>query len=195
MLKKTLASVGIAGMLVLGGVATGSAAFADNYPVNEGVTISDNTLAPGASAVVTVIGGSFDPGSQVTFSTSGPGVVANTLTSLVQAAVSGSSSVVKTASAEGGATANFTAPTGVTGTYSILAEGVRNGQPASFVVDVSVVAASAGGSTGTGTANGALPATGGDVPVAALWLGVGAIGIGGIAVAAGVARRRANATN
>ena len=40
--------------------------------------------------------------------------------------------------------------------------------------------------------SGELPATGGDVPMGAIWLGIGAVGLGGIAVTAAAARRRAS---
>ncbi|WP_396655249.1 LPXTG cell wall anchor domain-containing protein [Microbacterium aurum] len=44
---------------------------------------------------------------------------------------------------------------------------------------------------GTGGAGSTLPSTGGEIPAVALWIGAGALGLGGLAVVAATARRRA----
>lgn len=176
MLKKTVTAVGIAGLLVLGGASAAQA-----YPSDVPATAGDATLAPGESTTVTAS----DVDGDVTFSTSGPGVTDDTLSSIAFLAASGSSSVVKPANADRVATATFTAPN-VTGTYTIQ---IVDGDGDTGSVTISVTATGAGAGDGSG----GLPATGGAIPAAALWLGVGVIGMGGIAVTAAVARRRAAA--
>lgn len=180
MLKKTLTASGIAGLLVLGGAA---AAQADEYPADVAVVADDTTLTPGQATVLTAN----NVDGQVTFTTSGPGVSENTLTSVAFAAAVGTDSAVKQADENRVARATFTAPTaGGTFTINIVDE---DGDSQS--ITLTVAAASTGGAGGTG---GSLPATGGDaVPAAAIWLGAGAVGLGGIAVTAAVARRRAAA--
>lgn len=179
MLKKTLTATGIAGLLVLGGA---SAAMADGYETDVEATAGDVTLTPGQATVITAS----NVDGQVVFETSGPGVSENTLTSISFAAVVSSDTAIKQADANRTAQATFTAPT-AGGSYDIT---ITDAQGDRQVITVTVAAANAGGS-GTG---GSLPATGGDaVPAAAVWLGAGAVGLGGIAVTAAVARRRAAA--
>jgi LPXTG-motif cell wall-anchored protein len=117
--KKALATVAVAGLLVLGGAG---AALAD-YPSDAPVTAGDTTLTVGQSTTIAAN----DLGDYTSVTTVPPGAGA-TLGSIVLA---------------------------------------------------------------SGTGSGELPATGGTGPAAFIWLGVGAIGLGGIAVAAAVARRRA----
>jgi hypothetical protein len=182
MIKKTFAAAGVAGLLVLG---VASAAHAEPYPATVSVTADDVTLTPGQATVVTAL--NVDGG--VVFETTGPGVSPNTLTSISFASVNATDTAEKVADENRTARATFTAPT-VGGTYVIIAtdeDGDRDS------VTVTVAAATSGGSGSGGS--GSLPATGGDaVPAAAVWLGAGAVGLGGIAVTAAVARRRAAST-
>ena len=179
MIKKTLTAVGIAGVLVLGG---SSAAFA-GYASDVDVTADDVTLTPGQATVVTAN----NVDGTTTFSTSGVGVSENTLTSISFAAAVASDTAVKEAGDDRTAQATFTTPT-AGGTYLIT---VTDEDGDTDAIQITVAAASTGGGTG-----GSLPATGGDaVPAAAIWLGAGAVGLGGIAVTAAVARRRAAASN
>lgn len=178
MLKRTLTAVGIAGVIALAGSSAAQA-----YPSDVPVTVTDATLAPGQSTAITAS----DVDGDVTFSTSGPGVAAGTLSSIAYLTASGSSSVVKQANADRVATATFTAPS-AGGTFTIQIVDA-DGDTGSVTITVTAAGSGAGGDTG------GLPATGGALPAAAIWLGVGVIGIGGIAVAAAVARRRAAAKN
>lgn len=173
MLKKTLAAAGVAALLILGGA---SAATAADYPATVGCTANPATIAVGETSVITCTG--LEPNVTGTLTVTGPGVVPDTLTSIVFASTSGTSSVTKTTSAAGDVSVNFRGPAAGSFTVSLEAD---NGQSGSAAVTVT---AASGGDSG-------LPATGSTVPAAAIWLGVGAIGIGGIAVAAAVARRRA----
>ncbi|WP_431797725.1 hypothetical protein [Microbacterium kunmingense] len=183
MIKKTLTAVGIAGVLVLGG---SSAAFA-GYASDVDVTADDVTLTPGQATVITAN----NVDGTTTFSTSGVGVSENTLTSISFAAAVASDTAVKEAGDDRTAQATFTAPT-AGGTYLIT---VTDEDGDTDAIQITVAAASTGGGSGSGT-GGSLPATGGDaVPAAAIWLGAGAVGLGGIAVTAAVARRRAAASN
>lgn len=170
MLKKTLAAAGIAAVLILGGAAAASA----DYPATAPVTAGDTTLTPGQSTVITATDlGDYD---SVDF-TIGGGTGAS-LASIVAAATSGSQ--VTKPVVDGSASATFTA--NAVGTYVVTVSG---GETALGSVTITVSAAA-----GAGSGTGSLPATGGTVPAAAIWLGVGAIGLGGIAVAAVAARRR-----
>lgn len=181
MIKKTLTAVGIAGVLVLGG---SSAAFA-GYASDVDVTADDVTLTPGQATVITAN----NVDGTTTFSTSGVGVSENTLTSISFAAAVTSDDAIKEAGDDRSAQATFTAPT-AGGTYLIT---VTDEDGDTDAIQITVAAASTGGGSSTG---GSLPATGGDaVPAAAIWLGAGAVGLGGIAVTAAVARRRAAASN
>lgn len=177
MLKKTLAAVGIAGFLVLGASAP---AFA-YYPPEVDCTATPASIAPGATSTIVCTG--FTE-AVAYFGVEAP---AGTLSSIVLASGGGADIVEKPVS-DGSATATFTGPAVTASTtYTVLvAQGDEDGK---FVEDVGeVVVTVAPASTG----GGGLPPTGGEVPAAAIWLGVGAIGIGGIAVAAAVARRRAH---
>ncbi|MFB8388040.1 hypothetical protein ACFC3F_12965 [Microbacterium sp. NPDC055910] len=175
MLKKTLAVVGLAGALMIG---SASAAFADNYPPAANVTVAAPTITPGGSTVITATG--LGDRTSVTFSVSGsPGA---TLTSLVVAAGSSYASVNKPV-VDGTASATFSASTPGNFTVTISDGATILGTSSISVADP----AGAGGSGGSGSE---LPPTGGAVPATVIWAGVGAIGLGGIAVAAVAARRR-----
>lgn len=179
MIKKTLTAVGIAGFIVFAGA---SAANAD-YTSDVDATVGDPTLVPGQATVITAT----NVDGTTTFATSGPGVTENTLTSISFAAAVGSDTAVKEAGDDRTAQATFTAPT-AGGTYTIQIEDA-DGDTQSVTLTVA-----AAGSGGAGGAGGTLPATGSNaVPAAAIWLGAGAVGLGGIAVTAAVARRRAAA--
>lgn len=169
MFKKAFAAIAVAGLLVLGGAGAASA----DYTVDNGATVTDTTPTPGQSVTITFseLG---DRTSIVITVTPSAGV---TLASLVHAGAAGS--ITKPVS-NGSASVVFTAANA--GTYVVSNDAGQS-------VTLTVAAAGAGGSTGSGQ----LPATGGEVPGAIIWLGVGAIGLGGIAVAAAVARRRAAA--
>ena len=174
MFKKFLSAAGIAAVFIFGSAA---AAAADEYPADAPVVATDTTLAPGQS--VTITANDLGDYATVTFSANG-----GTLASIVAAAGTGTS-VEKTV-VNGSASATFTAPT-TAGSYVVTVTA-----PGGEVLgSVTLTVAAAGG----GGAGGGLPATGGSVPAAMIWAGVGALGLGGIAVAAVAARRRAAASN
>jgi len=169
MLKKTLAAVGIAGMLILG---SATSAFAGTYPPTADVSVSAPSVAPGG--IVTITAEGLGDRTSVTFDHNAP--AGSTLSSLSFAAAVGGS-VVKSVSA-GTSSARFSSTT--PGTYTIR---VLDGASVLGSASVTVTASGAGADTG-------LPDTGGSVPAAAIWAGVGLIGVGGIALAAVAARRR-----
>ncbi len=174
MLKKTLAAAGIAGLLIFG---SASAALADSYPPSAPVTASDNTVTPGTPVTITATGlGDYE---FVTFSVTPP--TGATLSSIVLLASAPGASVTKPV-VNGTASATLT-PT-VPGTYTVSVAAPDGTVLGSTVV--SVAAAPAPSPSG----GAALPPTGGAVPAAAIWAGVGAVGLGGIAAAAAAARRR-----
>jgi len=173
MLKKVLAAFAVAGVMVLG---VGSAASADDYPAQISISVSASTVNVGQPVTITVTGA--QEFSEVAFSLTADGA---SLSSIVAAATAGSS--VSKPVVDGTAAATFVASQTGTFVVNVAADGQSVGS-----ATITVVASGAGGSGGSGTG---LPATGGNVPGAALWLGIGAVGIGGIAFAAVAARRRA----
>jgi hypothetical protein len=182
MIKKALTALAVAGALVFAGSAAANA-----YSVTPPPTVEDSTLAPGASTVITVTG--LDEYDSVVFAvTSGPSGA--TLSSIVATATL--PGAVTKPVVNGTATATFTATT--EGTYTVGIFDTDSNLITSTSIQVSTAFAG-GGSGGSGGGTGGLPATGGELPLTAIWLGVGAVGIGGIAVVAAVARRRAQTTH
>lgn len=178
MFKKILSVVGISAALVLGSAA---AATADEYPADAPVAASDTTLTPGQAVTITAN----DLGDYATVFFSAP---AGTLASIV-AAQSGGTSVEKPV-VNGSASASYTAPNAA-GQYTVTVS-APGGEVLGSVTLTVAAAGGAGGETGGGSG---LPVTGGTVPAAVIWAGVGALGLGGIAIAAVAARRRAAANN
>lgn len=179
MFKKLLSVVGIAAAITLGSAAAASAVYTPGVEIVAG----DVTLAPGESTVITVNG--LGERDTVNFAYTGPG---GSLASIV-AASAGGTSVDKPVNG-GSASATFTA--NAVGDHVIVVSD-ETGVLESITITVAAAGTGTGG-TG-GNAGGQLPATGGTVPAAAIWAGVGAIGLGGIAVAAVAARRRRAAKN
>ena len=167
MFKKAFTAIAVAGLFVLGGAAAASA----DYPSEVTVTATPPTITVGGTSTITATGlGDLET---VFFAVSGgPG---GSVSSIVLAS---SGSEIEKPVTDGTATATFTA--NAVGTYVV---NVSDGETSLGETTVTVTAAA--------TSGGGLPATGGTVPAAFIWLGVGAIGLGGIAVAAAVARRRA----
>jgi hypothetical protein len=184
MLKKAFAAIGLAALLTLGGAA---AASAGTYPPTVACTAGAATLSVGQSTVITC--SSLPPNVTGTITVTGPGVVPDTLSSVVMSAAVGTSSVKKTTTAEGTVSVNFKGPI-VPGSYTVTLV-ADNGQSGATTVTV-VDPQASGGSTGGAGGGAGLPVTGGTLPAAAVWLGLGAVGLGGIAVVAAAARRRAH---
>lgn len=182
-MKRFITTAIASAVLIFGGA---SAANAAGYPVEEpDVTVEDSVVAPGEPTTITVY--DLDPAlGSVTFTVTG-GPAGATLASLVYTAAS-SPSVTKPVTAEGTASAQFTA--GTPGNYAITvtADGEIVG-----TVQITVAGEGAGAGAGTGEDDG-LAATGSEVPAGALWAGIGAVGLGG-AVLAGAAIRRRKAVN
>lgn len=179
MFKKTLAAAAVAALLVLGGSAAAHADYADELTL----TATPPTITVGGSTTITASG----LGDLETAYFGTDGTPGGSISSIVRASSSGA--VAKTV-VDGTATATFTAS--APGTFTIA---VGDGENVLATTTVTVTAASTGGGSGGTGGSGTLPATGGTVESAALWLGLGAIGIGGIAVAAVAARRRAHNSN
>lgn len=180
MSKRLLISAFLAGAVALGaGLVGAQAASADDYPPVVGCTASPPTLVVGQTSIITCTG--FVPGP-VTFSVTGEGVVPGTLSSIVKTVV-GTSTVDKTANAEGTVSVAFLAPSVGGFTVSVSAP-----EQPGRTVDIQVTAPTPT-PTPTSTTPG-LPPTGGEIPAIALWAGVGVLAAGGIALATATARRR-----
>lgn len=178
MLKKTLAATVVAGALLFGGASAASAA--NNYPP---VTPSGSTITVTAGATATV---TFDASglpaidTSVNFTITGPSSVS--FGSIVAAATTVTSQTTEPI-VNDTATVSFT--TTVPGTYTVSAAGAQSAQSLGTVtVAVAAVASD-------GVPIDRLQATGGEMSTAALWVGAGALGLGGLAVVAATARRRA----
>lgn len=178
MLKKTAAALAVAGVIALG---SATPAFA--YPVDPeaGCTVSPASFTAGTPSVISCVG---LPAGPTTFTVAGPGVTPGVIASVASASASASASVTKTAGEDGAVSATFTPPQ--TASYSITVVDADGATVASETLP-----ASSGTGTGGSASGGGLAVTGGSVAGEVVWLGVGALGLGGIAVAAAVARRRA----
>ncbi|MCR2784794.1 MULTISPECIES: hypothetical protein [unclassified Microbacterium] len=179
MLKRIASVIGISGALI---IMTAGAAVAQTYPPDVTCEVQDPTISPGQSTVVECGGdGTIEPGTSAVFTVSGPGVSTGTL-SAVFAAV-GTTQVTKTASGSGILSATFTAPQVTeTETYTVSVSDTAGTFAATASITVTGATAAEGG--------GGLPGTGGTVPTALIWVGAGALGIGGVALTAALARRR-----
>lgn len=152
-----------------------NAAGVTQYPDAQ-VVSGPATLAPGASGTYTFAG--FEAGEQVTFTLTGEGIGPANL-AIVKAAPT-STTEVKTAAADGTASAVVTLPTNATGVYTLTADSAST-DPASVTI---TLPAGAGG----------LPATGIDAAsMTGVWIGGGALLAAGIAVTSVAMIRRRQA--
>jgi hypothetical protein len=172
MIKKALAGAGIALVLL---VATPLAANA--YVVDDPAVVSDPTPAPG-QAVTVAFPDTFTGGEQVRFSVTGEGAV--TIAAITTA------SVTKTATASGSVSAVVTPPANATGTYSVTATGLTSGLVGTAALTVAAVAADPGDN---------LASTGGNLPIAAIWIASGVLALGIVLLAVVGIRRRSLRTN
>ena len=187
MLKKALAVLALAGMALFG---TSTAANAAGYVPSGNVSVS-GAAVPGGTVTVGFAAGSFSPNESVAISVSGDTAV--TL-SIVKAAVL--TSITKQASASGALSVNVTLPTNATGTYTLTATGLSSGNVGTASITTVPASggtlANTGGSTGTlantggsepGLANtGSLANTGATLPMLMIWIGAGALVLGGAIV-------------
>ena len=177
MFKKALAVTAISGAMIFGGALAASAA--DGYPTEVSCTISPATLEVGDQATIGCVG--LTPGEVYTFSVTGPGITPGALSSIVAAAATGTATVDKTADANGDASAAFTATAAGTFSFSVTGDGVAVASVTAAVTDPNAAAPGAGAE---------LPVTGGGVSPAAIWIGVGALALGGGAIGVATVRRR-----
>jgi len=181
MFKKALTVAAISGFLVLGGALSASAA--DGYPSDVSCTLSPTTVEVGDVATVSCTG--MAAGLTYTISVTGPGVQPGDLASIVHAATTGTASTDVTADASGTAAASFTARAAGTFSFTVTDE---DGNVVGTATEVAVP--ESGTTGGTTTTPGELPVTGGGVSMAAVWIGVGALALGGGAVGVATVRRR-----
>ena len=178
MFKKAMAVFGVSALMVLG---ASSAALADsNYPPSGGVTVGDTTITVGNNTTINVsgVGNEVNVTFVIVVSPGGGSL----------ASVAAAAAPVGVTKVPSGDTASAVFSATVPGDHTVTVTGASGTVYGSATINVA--AAGTGAAVGAGS-NGGLPATGGVVPAAALWLGIGAMGIGGIAVAAVAARRRA----
>ncbi|MBF4630424.1 sortase [Clavibacter michiganensis subsp. phaseoli] len=191
MLKKIIAGAAIA-LAATFTVAT--AANADPYTPEGGVTVSDPTVAPGQSTVLSFADGSFAPVVPVTITITGEDAANATLASFRTAPMAvTSNSITKNSTSAGGLRVTVTLPAGsATGTYALTGTDTLGN---TVSTSISVVAAAGNGTaTGGSSADGAagLPVTGGQLPVVLIWTGGGLLLLGAalVVVLATVRRQR-----
>ncbi len=194
MLKKILAGAAIA-LAATFTVAT--AANADPYTPEGGVSVSDPTVAPGESTVLSFGPGSFAPVSAVTITITGEDAANATLASFRTAPMAvTTNSITKTSLNDGSLRVTVTLPAGsASGSYALTGTDAQ-GNTVSTTISV-VAAAGNGTATGGSSADGAagLPVTGGQLPVVLIWTGGGLLLLGAalVVVLATVRRQRATA--
>lgn len=179
-MKKLLTCLALAGILVAGGA---SAANAAAYPVDPVITTNDSSPVPGQSVTLSV---QVPAGiTAVTFTINGA-PAGSTLASTVFAAANTVDLSVTKPVVNGTASAVFTP--GGPGTFTVTASA-----PGMADQTLSLVVAAATDQPGDDSDD--LATTGSDIPVGVIWAGVGAIALGGVAVAAAAARRRSHSDN
>ncbi|OUE08214.1 hypothetical protein CMsap09_04635 [Clavibacter michiganensis] len=190
MLKKILAGAAIA---LAATFTVSTAAMADPYTPEGGVTVSDPTVAPGQSTVLSFADGSFAPVVPVTVTITGEDAANATLASFRTAPMAvTSNSITKTSTNAGGLRVTVTLPAGTaSGSYALTGTDPL-GNTVSTTISV-VEAAGTGTATGSGSDGAAgLPVTGGQLPVVLIWTGGGLLLLGAalVAVLATVRRQR-----
>jgi hypothetical protein len=175
MLKKTLATAGIALAVI---IATPFAANAATpYVAADNTVVSDSTPAPGQAVTVA--------GEGVRFSVTGEGAV--TIAAVTTA------SVTKTATAAGNVSAVVTPPANASGTYTVTATGLTSGTVGTAALTVVAANSPAGSNGNNGVNAGNLASTGGNLPIAAIWIASGVLVLGIVLVAVvGIRRRSLN---
>jgi hypothetical protein len=197
MLKKILAGAAIA---LAATFTVSTAATAAPYTPEGGVTVSDPTVAPGQSTVLSFADGSFAPSVPVTITITGEDAANATLASFRTAPMAvTSNSITKNSTSAGGLRVTVTLPAGsASGTYALTGTDTE-GNTVSTSISV-VAAAGTGTSNGTGSGAGAadgsagLPVTGGQLPVVLIWTGGGLLLLGAALVVVLTTVRRQRTT-
>jgi hypothetical protein len=179
-MKKIIAAIVLAGAAL---IATPAAANAAGYVPTSNVTVTGSTVA-GGTTIINFGPGSFVGNETVNISVTGAGAV--TLGALPTTTVS----KAYVASASGAVTPRVTLPVGASGTYTLTATGATSGNVGTAAVTATPAAgAAAVGGAGSGT--GSLAFTGGTISALALWVGGGAVVLGGgLLVVRGSVRRQ-----
>jgi hypothetical protein len=195
MLKKILAGAAIA---LAATFTVSTAATAAPYTPEGGVTVSDPTVAPGQSTVLSFADGSFAPSVPVTITITGEDAANATLASFRTAPMAvTSNSITKNSTSAGGLRVTVTLPAGsATGTYALTGTDTEGN---TVSTSISVVAAAGTGTsngTGSGAADGSagLPVTGGQLPVVLIWTGGGLLLLGAALVVVLTTVRRQRTT-
>jgi hypothetical protein len=196
MLKKILAGAAIA---LAATFTVSTAATAAPYTPEGGVTVSDPTVAPGQSTVLSFADGTFAPNDPVTITITGEDAANATLASFRTAPMAVTSkSITKNSTSAGGLRVTVTLPAGsATGSYALTGTDTK-GNTASTTISV-VAAAGSGTANGTGSGSGAdasagLPVTGGQLPVVLIWTGGGLLLLGAALVVVLTTVRRQRTT-
>jgi len=180
-MKKLIAAVVLAGAAL---IATPAAANAAGYVPTSNVSVTGSTVA-GGTTVVNFGAGSFVGNETVNISVTGAGAV--TLGALPTTTVT----KAYTASATGAVTPRITLPAGASGTYSLTATGATSGNVGTAALTAAPAAGAAAGGAATGAGTGSLAFTGGTISALALWVGGGAVVLGGgLLVVRGSVRRQ-----
>lgn len=166
MFKKTLAASALAALAIFAVVPAANAA---TYVPESNVTSA--SVAPGETGVAAFAANSFDAGSSVSFSVTGPGLATLSIVKAAQTAT-----LTKTAAGTGAVSVNVATPAEAPGTYSVTAAGTLNGAAVVGTATVTAVAADAP-LAGTG-ADKALASTGVNSPLLLIWAAAGVLLLG-----------------
>lgn len=185
--KKTLAAIALSVMAVFAAPAAANAA---GYVPQDHVSVNGSPVA-GAVLAVVFDGGSFDHkggiGEKVSIAATGAGRPA---LSVFKAATT---TIEKSATADGSLSVNMTLPEDASGTYTVTATGLESGNVGTATVTVAAADAAAG--NGSTSADGDLASTGYSAPMLLIWAAAGALllGVALVVVLNIVRRQRATA--
>lgn len=161
-------------------------AAANAYVAPDDVSVVGSPTA-GATVSVVIDAGAFTPGEDVSFAVTG----ATSVT--LAAAGQQTTTLVKAADSQGGASVDVKLPANASGTYTVTATGLQSGNVATAAITVVAADAGAGAGSGSGSSDD-LAFTGvGDSAMLLVWAGSGALLLGGALVVVMVTVRRQRA--
>lgn len=180
MLKKFAVTSAIAAALVLSVPFAANAA--GSYVEQEKISVSGNAAAGGAVNIA-FGNASFGAGSTVS-------IIVNGNTSVTFGAVT--SSTTRTADANGAVAFSVILPADASGAYEVTAtDGTRTGTAAFAIAPAAGTGSNGGTATGTGSTSGnGLASTGQDLPLTAMFVGGGALVLGGVVLGTVYTTRR-----
>ncbi|WOQ68832.1 hypothetical protein RYJ27_08925 [Microbacterium limosum] len=185
MLKKSVLAVLAASALFLGGASAANAQpDLGDYPDDVSVTVFPTVIRPLETSTITFSEDYFEPGEIVAIDVAGESGAEAGLAAIAPAARS-TLTTSKAASSDGSLVAVFTAPADGDGTYDVSFSGSRD-----YTAVITVVPFGVALPSDVSVGDSSLANTGGGVSPVAIWAGLGALGLGVVALVASILRRR-----